>query len=300
MYNLRLVFGWVFIAFMFNGSLNVFAGSDTTHVYFKLDVPELDSRAIQSIDSLIYLDIINQQQELLIVGYADYIGSNDYNDKLSENRANNVKAYLQSMGIPEKHITLCVGKGEIPRDLELPEGYAADRRVDIVRIQKKTKQPVVKKKVVVKQEKPLFIDSRNAVKLNTIVGFEPDSMYVGQLFVLDRIFFYTGRHIATQESIQEMEKLFNMMDDNVGLVIRIEGHVCCVHPLFDALDMDTGEESLSVNRARYIYNYLVKKGIDRKRLTYTGYGKTRPLRATEYTQEDQDMNKRVEIRIMNL
>jgi OOP family OmpA-OmpF porin len=46
-----------------------------------------------------------------IVGYTDRIGSNAYNQKLSEQRANSVKAYLQGKGVAESRLT-AVGKGE--------------------------------------------------------------------------------------------------------------------------------------------------------------------------------------------
>jgi len=298
------------VVVMLISSLTTWAQTDTAHIYFNLDIPTLDAQAVKKIDSLIYFDIINQEQELLIVGYADHLGTDDYNDKLSEKRANNVKAYLESMGIPADHVKMCVGRGEVPRDLELPDGYAADRRVDIVGIQtkKKFEQPVVAEKKEKKEqsvtprkkEEPLYVQSSEAIQLNSSVDFEPDDLHVGQLFVLDRIFFYTGRHIVTKESLPEIESLYKMLNEHLRMEIRIEGHVCCVHPLVDALDMDTGEEKLSVNRAKYIYEYLVRKGIDAGRLSYQGFGKKYPLSPTEYTQEEQDMNKRVEIRIMKL
>ena len=46
-----------------------------------------------------------------IVGYTDRIGSTTYNQKLSEERANSVKAYLQSKGVAANRLT-AVGKGE--------------------------------------------------------------------------------------------------------------------------------------------------------------------------------------------
>ena len=46
-----------------------------------------------------------------IVGYTDRIGSKPYNQKLSEERANSVKAYLQSKGVAGNRLT-AVGKGE--------------------------------------------------------------------------------------------------------------------------------------------------------------------------------------------
>lgn len=46
-----------------------------------------------------------------IVGYTDRIGSTTYNQKLSEQRANSVKAYLQGKGVAANRLT-AVGKGE--------------------------------------------------------------------------------------------------------------------------------------------------------------------------------------------
>jgi len=46
-----------------------------------------------------------------IVGYTDRLGSKPYNQKLSEQRANSVKAYLESKGVAGNRLT-AVGKGE--------------------------------------------------------------------------------------------------------------------------------------------------------------------------------------------
>jgi len=62
--------------------------------------------------------------------------------------------------------------------------------------------------------------------------------------------------------------------------------------------MDTRKIGLSVNRARAVYDYLVKKGIDPKRMSYKGMGFSHPLYPAEETQEQRDLNKRVEVRIM--
>src|SRR5690606_1143421 len=129
---------------------------------------------------------INASQELLIIGYADHLGTNAYNDVLSEKRADGIKEYLQSMGIPGKNITLVTGKGEVPRDVELPEGYAADRRVDIVILTGKPRPPVVSIQKVVP---PKVIKSGDALRLNSTTDIDSVQFAVGQLFVLDRIFF---------------------------------------------------------------------------------------------------------------
>jgi OOP family OmpA-OmpF porin len=53
----------------------------------------------------------NDIASVTIVGYTDRIGSRAYNQKLSEERANSVKAYLEGKGISSTRLT-AVGKGE--------------------------------------------------------------------------------------------------------------------------------------------------------------------------------------------
>jgi OOP family OmpA-OmpF porin len=74
--------------------------------------------------------------------------------------------------------------------------------------------------------------------------------------------------------------------------------VCCIENAPDALDVDTYEPTLSVNRAKAIYRYLVSKGIESSRLRYEGFGKRRPIVPNETTEEDAEKNRRVEIRIV--
>jgi OOP family OmpA-OmpF porin len=50
-------------------------------------------------------------QSVTIIGYTDRIGSKAYNQKLSEERANSVKAYLAGKGVAGSRLT-AVGKGE--------------------------------------------------------------------------------------------------------------------------------------------------------------------------------------------
>jgi outer membrane protein OmpA-like peptidoglycan-associated protein len=55
---------------------------------------------------------------------------------------------------------------------------------------------------------------------------------------------------------------------------------------------------LSQNRAKSVYDYLIKKGIDKTRLTYKGYGDTKPI-ADNKTEEGKQQNRRTEITIVN-
>jgi outer membrane protein OmpA-like peptidoglycan-associated protein len=66
-----------------------------------------------------------------IYGNADSTGPAEYNQTLSENRANTVKDYLVSKGLPAEKITK-IGNGEEKpiATNDTPEGRQKNRRVD--------------------------------------------------------------------------------------------------------------------------------------------------------------------------
>jgi len=69
---------------------------------------------------------------VIATGHTDSIGSDKYNQRLSERRANAVKEYLVSKGIPASKITT-IGKGESQpvATNKTAEGRQKNRRVDI-------------------------------------------------------------------------------------------------------------------------------------------------------------------------
>lgn len=258
---------------------------DTLQLYFRLNEAALSQQATAVLDSLVYYEILTPDKSLFIIGYADNLGAEDYNLELSEERAENVRQYLAGLGINKTNVQLCTGKGEVNRVQEIAGGYRQDRRVDIV-----TADRPVKKQAVAQTSQP----SPPAPGIDSTLT----RARVGQTLVLRKIYFYAGRHVVRDESLPELERLYAALKAFPKLKIRIEGHVCCVPPFADALDEDTFEKTLSVNRARYIYDYLIDKGIDKDRLSYEGYGRTRPVVRIERTLEDEDLNRRVEIRVM--
>jgi len=102
-------------------------------VYFDLNVATLSAASTNTIDALLATNKINNSQQLLLYGYADYLGTREHNDSLSTERAMNVRNYLLAKGIPGKNITVCVGKGQIIRAPKAGHtGYAQDRKVEII------------------------------------------------------------------------------------------------------------------------------------------------------------------------
>ena len=97
-----------------------------------------------------------------------------------------------------------------------------------------------------------------------------------------------------QHDQQLLEKISEQLNKKKDLYFTIEGHVCCTSLGRDAVDRGTGKRNLSLARARYIYSYFIKKGIDKKRMKYSGLKHLFPLGG------DTKFDKRVEIEITNI
>lgn len=279
---------------------------DTVKVFFRFNEDGLTEEDQLRLDSLVYNGVLRPNQSLKLIGYGDYVGSNDYNLDLSRRRAVRVQDYLIGSGFDREKIVLVLGKGRIDRpSMEDHSGYAPDRRVDIVRNAPEPPPPVTFNAAVAPAPPVTPLPPASAPQ-DTMTAATPlpaeldlTKLSVNQTFVLDNIYFYTGRHFIKKESLPALDQLVTLLSDNPTVKVRIEGHVCCIaHDLPDALDEDSGGLNLSVNRARYIYDYLIHKGIEADRLSYRGFGHRFPVVPIERTDEEAQKNRRVEVRII--
>ena len=117
----------------------------------------------------------------------------------------------------------------------------------------------------------------------------------GQSLALRNIKFVGGQAKVTPESFVEMNQLFDILRSNRKLKIQIEGHVCCLQE--QEGDTTTKGYQLSLKRAETVYTYLADRGIEPARLSYKGFSSWRRPRK-EKTAEEEERNRRVEIRIV--
>lgn len=113
---------------------------------------------------------------------------------------------------------------------------------------------------------------------------------VGKGIVLRNVFFETDSYQLKAESNVELNKLVDFLKNNPTLNIEIGGHT-------DNVGGAEYNQTLSENRAKSVYNYLVSHGIDEARLQYKGYGLSEPI-ATNDTEEGRAQNRRTEFRII--
>jgi outer membrane protein OmpA-like peptidoglycan-associated protein len=93
---------------------------------------DLKAGAMAKLDQIAEV-LVGKEQPMVVYGHTDNVGAHDMNMDLSQKRANSVRDYLISRGIPQDLIS-AQGKGpDVPiSDNGSIEGRAANRRVEIV------------------------------------------------------------------------------------------------------------------------------------------------------------------------
>ncbi|MCS6820237.1 MAG: OmpA family protein [Microscillaceae bacterium] len=117
-----------------------------------------------------------------------------------------------------------------------------------------------------------------------------EPLKVGVTFRLNNIFFEYGKYTLQEKSKSELNELIQFMKDNPNVKGEISGHT-------DNIGNETANQQLSLNRAKAVFDYLTQNGIEAKRLTYKGYGSSKPD-APNDTEENRAKNRRIEFKII--
>ena len=112
----------------------------------------------------------------------------------------------------------------------------------------------------------------------------------GDVIELDKIHFYPGRSIFLRTSFDELLGLVDLLNEDSTLQIQIQGHV---NGPFSKNSKEYQE--LSENRAKAVYQFLIKKGINPKRLSHAGFGNTKMVFPEPNSEEEMQMNRRVSV-----
>lgn len=119
------------------------------------------------------------------------------------------------------------------------------------------------------------------------IGLQP--IEVNASVVLNNIFFDVNKYDLKPESQVELDKLVQLLQENPTLKVEISGHT-------DNAGTAAENLVLSNNRAKAVVNYLISKGILASRLTFKGYGETKPV-ADNKTDEGRAQNRRTEMKV---
>jgi outer membrane protein OmpA-like peptidoglycan-associated protein/tetratricopeptide (TPR) repeat protein len=112
----------------------------------------------------------------------------------------------------------------------------------------------------------------------------------GATIVLKNVFYETDKYDLKPQSTVELNKVVSFLKANPNVKIEVSGHT-------DNTGSAEHNNSLSKNRAKSVYDYLISQGIAADRLTYKGYGATKPI-ADNATEAGKAKNRRTEMKII--
>lgn len=131
----------------------------------------------------------------------------------------------------------------------------------------------------------------------------PDTVAVNLLFdkneldksiVLENIYYDLDKWEIRKDAAKELDKLVLLLKRNPRLQIELSAHT-------DSRESKIYNQILSERRAEAAVDYLVSHGIDKKRLTAKGYGKTRLVNkcadGVRCSEAEHQLNRRTEFTI---
>ena len=119
----------------------------------------------------------------------------------------------------------------------------------------------------------------------------------GEIIRVDKLYFAAdSSNLSDDSSYVVLDEIYRFLKDNQNVAIEVGGHTSggagpqAINARFSL--------QLSKARAKTVAFYLVSKGISPQRITYRGYGPTKPV-ASNNTLDGRIKNQRVEIKILS-
>nr|MBP9082668.1 OmpA family protein [Bacteroidia bacterium] len=114
---------------------------------------------------------------------------------------------------------------------------------------------------------------------------------VGSAYKLNNIRFATNSSELNKASKNIISDFAGFLKENPRVNVAIHGHT-------DSAGDAAANMILSNDRAKSVYDFLIKSGITSSRLSYRGFGQTKPVVSNE-NEEGRSKNRRTEFVIMN-
>lgn len=105
----------------------------------------------------------------------------------------------------------------------------------------------------------------------------------------ENLLFESGKDVIKESSYASLEKLAQVMLDNAGVDLSLEGHT-------DSQGDDDDNLDLSDRRAKAVKQFLVDYGVSSNRISAKGFGETQPVDSND-SASGRKHNRRVEMKI---
>ncbi|MEO0898183.1 MAG: OmpA family protein [Bacteroidota bacterium] len=125
------------------------------------------------------------------------------------------------------------------------------------------------------------------------IDIELEPIIIEKPIVLQNIYYDFDKYYLRSDAVQELQKMIKILNDNPNIIVQMGSHT-------DSNGTLPYNDVLSNNRARAVVAFLADNGINPSRLSWYGFGKREPLITPELTDEDEQINRRTEFRILSI
>ncbi|TRX58869.1 OmpA family protein [Fulvivirga sp. M361] len=140
-------------------------------------------------------------------------------------------------------------------------------------------------------------DRDTLTKLVTEVRFDTllvlEKIEKDKVFVMENIYYDLNKWDIRDDAALELDKLVTILQDNPELKIELSSHT-------DDRESDAYNLRLSDKRANSAVSYIISQGIASDRLVARGYGESRLIIKTAKTEEEHQVNRRTEFKILEI
>lgn len=229
---------------------------------------------------------------LSITGSTDEVGSNGFNDTLSQKRVNTIYALVNGkLKIRKDFKSISLGeKGATSKN-------KAENRKAIIHylfekdLAREDEILGIKPKVFEEEEIIPIEEERMHFPEGATLQDKIELSTKGTLIRLNNINFHINTFAVMANSKPSISELVRVLDKYPKIKIEIQGHICCV---------DKDVKNLSLDRAKQIKRILVYEGINERRIKVRGFGVSKPkFPIPEKTEFEAAQNRRVEIMILD-
>ena len=106
----------------------------------------------------------------------------------------------------------------------------------------------------------------------------------------DGVTFDFGKANLKSQFYPALDNVANTLAEFNQTIVEVSGHT-------DSIGSDAANQTLSMQRANAVGNYLIGRGLVRERFEIVGFGESRPV-ASNDTDSGRALNRRVEIRVV--
>ncbi|BDS14056.1 OmpA family protein [Aureispira anguillae] len=238
---------------------------EVASVFYEHSKSSVDERKSPGLKQL--LEILKEHTHVVIeIGaHTDATGSSKYNKELSEKRAQSVKKYLEKKGVSAARL---VAKG-------YGESKLLNKCKDGVRC----------------SDSEHAKNRRTEFKVIAQKGFK-----VGDVIKVDHINYELNKDKLDMKDSRGLTEIIQLLKAN-KISVEIRSHT-------DSRGSSKYNLELSQKRAKAVYDYLVKNGINKYRLKYKGYGESNLLNkckdGVRCSDREHAQNRRTDFKVIGL